>query len=506
MKTFITATFSLLFFVHTLYAQKYDNSWMFGYDGLGSTLTDSFALTKINFQTNPITLDSLERDYSLYFTNTSLSDPLTGELQFYTNGISVRDKTHSIMQNGDSINYGTNVWKNTRIGGYRCMWGALALPVIGQQNQYYLFHLRLQQGVPVYSHLPLDLLYTKIDMTLNNGKGRAIAKNQSILHDSLANILTATKHANGRDWWVLQQSTHGHRFHLFLLDPTGIHAMPPQVIGNPIYSIGEGGGFFSPDGSKYVFFDADTGFYLFDFDRCTGRLSNRRLLPFNRLISAGAGFCDLKFSPNSQLLYLSNFQYITQYDLNAPDIAASQDTVAVYDGFMQGNNQVNFFLMQNAPNDKIYVAAISGGYLSVIDEPNIRGIGCHVIQHGLKLRGYNSSSMPNFPNYRLGALAGSGCDSLTVATQGVDRAKEACFRVFPNPANNQCSITATIANEEDAEITFIDLLGRVSMTQRLPKQQSEYIVDISSLYSGVYVVKIAINNVNLSLTKLTIIK
>ena len=59
----------------------------------------------------------------------------------------------------------------------------------------------------------------------------------------------------------------------------------------------------------------------------------------------------------------------------------------------------------------------------VIHQPNLPYPDCMVEQHGIKLPTYNSASLPNFPNYRLGPLDGSPCDTL-----GLDNHPIAKFR------------------------------------------------------------------------------
>lgn len=51
-------------------------------------------------------------------------------------------------------------------------------------------------------------------------------------------------------------------------------------------------------------------------------------------------------------------------------------------------------------------------YLHVINNPDLPGDNCDVCQHCVALPSWNSFSMPNFPNYRLGYLEGSPCDTL----------------------------------------------------------------------------------------------
>ena len=119
-------------------------------------------------------------------------------------------------------------------------------------------------------------------------------------------------------------------------------------------------------------------------------------------------------------MYVSLCDSIVQYDLYSPDIFESEVTVAKYDGFISPgpdsvqNYPTRFFQMQLAPNDKIYVNIpnVVSRFLHVIDQPNEKGIACNVLQHEIQLPYFNWVKMPNFPNYRLGALENSGCDTL----------------------------------------------------------------------------------------------
>ena len=49
--------------------------------------------------------------------------------------------------------------------------------------------------------------------------------------------------------------------------------------------------------------------------------------------------------------------------------------------------------------------------LHTIEEPDFLGIDCNVNQHSIKLPVLHQS-LPNFPNYRLGPIDGSSCDTL----------------------------------------------------------------------------------------------
>jgi len=118
-------------------------------------------------------------------------------------------------------------------------------------------------------------------------------------------------------------------------------------------------------------------------------------------------------------MYVSAWDHIYQFDLQASNITPSRDTVAVYDGFEApiGNTtyQTRFYLMQNTPNGKIYISCpgVNSRYLHVIDQLDSAGVACNVLQHHIELPAYNLLGLPNLPNFRLGALPGSPCDTLS---------------------------------------------------------------------------------------------
>jgi PKD repeat protein len=101
-------------------------------------------------------------------------------------------------------------------------------------------------------------------------------------------------------------------------------------------------------------------------------------------------------------------------DLWSNDIEASKTIIAEYDGFMSPFS-TRFYLSQLAPNGKIYINSSSGtNVLHVINSPNQPKELSDLRQHDIQLPTFNKFSLPNFPNYRLGALVGSLCDTLGI--------------------------------------------------------------------------------------------
>ena len=398
------------------HAQKQDYLWLTGYSS--KTVDSSFGGTVIDFITEPPDIYYEFRDMDFCPTNASICDTV-GNLLFYTNGIYLANALHQPMENGGGLNPGTHATQQGDAGrGYILGQGAIILPVPESDSLYYLLHMDKIVPGDFGTWFSSEHLYcTLVDMSANNGLGKVIEKNRIVKRAIMeSGKLTATRHANGRDWWILLRQFDTNKYFTFLATPAGIKELDNQIIGDSIPSPGLGQAVFSPDGTKYANLHLVGGIgredyiSVYDFDRCIGELSHP--IQFTYLDSAWAG--GVAFSPNSRFLYASSFTNLYQYDLWAPDIEASRDTVAVWDGFSEdGFFSTTFYLAQLAPDGKIYINSNNSvSYLHVIEQPDLPGDSCQVCQHCVDLPTKNAFSLPNFPNYRLAHLPGSPCDTL----------------------------------------------------------------------------------------------
>ncbi len=85
--------------------------------------------------------------------------------------------------------------------------------------------------------------------------------------------------------------------------------------------------------------------------------------------------------------------------------------------------------MVQAPDGRIYVVpgAASSRFLHVIERPDLPAEDCRLVQHKIDLKKSNARSAPNIPNFRLGPLDGSPCDTL-----GLDNLPVAWWRYEEN--------------------------------------------------------------------------
>ena len=430
-----------------------------------------------------------------------MSDTL-GNLLFYTNGVQVYNKNYQKMCGSDTLNQGYYSWGYCDLG-CRINQGVISLPQPGHSNTYYLFHSRVP-NTDIDGHKE-GVYYSTIDISQDNGLGCVTSlRNPIITNDSLDGRMTACRHANGRDWWIIVFRFKTGEYMPILLDPQGVHLTTwhraaPKSLFTFHGSLGQS--CFSPDGN---YFATNTSlsqlggyFSLYHFDRCNGSLSLRDTLYYNNdygyYVSPGTAFAQ-----NSTKLYFNNYEHIYQYDLNsAQSIKLALDTVAIYDGYTYvipntppsvGTLYTSFRLAQLAPDGKIYLSSsTSTNCLHVIDKPDEAGAACHVIQRGLALAYWNLLSLPNYPNFRLGSLDGSSCDTLgidnVVATAALPR-KEEIAKVFPNPANDILNIE-TKNNTIFLSYKIYDILGREVQTGTATNA-----ISTQKLQNGIYFLSI----------------
>ncbi|MBL7828425.1 MAG: PKD domain-containing protein, partial [Saprospiraceae bacterium] len=342
----------------------------------------------------------------------------------YTNGCHIADKRHEIMENGEEINPG--LYQNTTycLLYYPTYQGALFLPDPGNENQYYLFHMALDEGISNPYFAGQRYYFSLVNATANQGNGSVVDKNHLLLEDAaVGGYIAAVKHANGRDWWIVSPHHVTNRYYRFLLDPQGVHGPYVQEIGDTLPSPCCGMTLFSTDGNKYFRSTTPSGLQILDFDRCTGTFSNPVFIPADSIgFSGPAG---LATSHDSRYLYVSTNKYLFQYDLQATNIPASRFFIAQIDSSYYNPEKGTFHHARLAPDGKIYLMSLNYvPEMAVINFPERQGLACKADQHGYQLPSlFGNDLIFNFPHFRLGPIDGSSCDSL-----GIDNVPVAQFR------------------------------------------------------------------------------
>lgn len=470
-------------FVKLSHAQKEDNTWISGLGAYG--LPDTTKINHIQFLDNVLQVTLINKSVPLFIALGIVSDT-AGKLQCYSNGVHVYNADHFVMQNGENFQSSAQFPY-----GYPLTQSLIILPMPDTSGIYILIDgVHKDVGTDVIIE---RLRYSFIDMQFNNGLGKVTQKKITLENstDTLnVGLLTAVRHGNGRDWWLLTTKYESNIHRKYLISPEGIYFHDDQAVGDTVYN-GVGYAAFSPSGewyARYFYYgqtsNLKTASYLYRFDRCTGQLYSPAKKSYNDPDYRGG----VAFSPNSRYLYVANYTKIYQYDLEASDILASEQVVAEYDGFLDGNGvPTRFFGLLLAPDNKIYgnIPGFNSRYLHVIDQPDQPGAACNVIQHAIYLPTDNVGTLPNVPFYRLYA-AGIPCDSMVSAFTPPPPPVNTGIRVWPVPAADMLYFSADNDMPETFDLQLFDAFGRPVLHREKLDMRPSVTVRLDGLTPGAY--------------------
>lgn len=459
----------ILCYAIVLNGQNRNNVWCFG-DSAGIDFNSGIPL--------PIS-SSLDSRGSCV----SIADS-TGQLEFYANtrasiagnsGL-VWSHNNSLMQNGDSI---------VGQGWYREM---IIIPSPGNNSLFYL----LSVGVTTSS--PTGLFFSIIDMTQNGGLGAVTQKNIQLQNFRISDGLSAIKHGNGRDWWILFRNwtSVNSNYYQCLITPNGISNVSIQNVGTATDN-----GFskitFSHDGSKMVLINYPGLLEIYDFDRCTGLISNPVTIHPEPVIDPFNHFTFCEFSPNGRFLYVTAYDdtcYLYQYDLQSPTPVSTRITLDTIT-----NDLIGIGDLKLAPDGKIYLThawectAFPYCYpypdsvyntvnmnLSVINYPDSLGTACDYAPFSFYLGGKRTYyGLPNNPDYDMESLTGSPCDTLT----GIDELDQII--------NSEAELNIYYSIEwQSAFINASKLRGRFYSLKIIDMTGKEIIVETGNIHSTYY--------------------
>ena len=476
---------------------KRDYQWI-----SGSTYNNFSNCRVFDFNSGPMATYSHPTTINLGFTSTNICDT-NGQLLFFTNGLKVCDKNGTLMPNGDSLSPGlyANTYNLGQMAGLSGPQAAIILPMPYYGSNYVIFHERWADS----SLDATSLLYSIVDMSQNNGLGDVISKNNILISDTISlSGLTAVRHGNNRDWWLIVPRINHNSFYRILVNPEGISLDGEQEIGK-VHLNGDYSVRFSPDGTKYAYasYCASDGppslpilhpSELFSFDRSNGTLSDPREFSF---YDTNSWILNIAFSPNSNLLYASLGNRIYQWDTEATDMDSTITIVGESDGYTWNGVPTYFGFCQLAPDNRIYLCSI-GPFMHIIDKPDIAGLGCDVIQRYIHFPNDKPIvGMPNFPDFRLG--------SVTAIPEFADSRQS--LKISPNPAKDfvQIQITGSFSTMPSLDIEIVDNLGRQLTKIDDIQIDGNYRISTSTYPSGLYFVRILSNKRMFSSKKFQVI-
>ncbi len=402
----------------------------------------------------------------------------------------IYNKQHQTMENGDTISCSN--W-------YHEM---MILPWPDSLQKFAVIHSMATSGARIS--------YSVVDMSYNNGLGKVVTKNNVLSYGNICDGMTAIRHGNGRDWWILFRKWWAttNFFYKILLTPQGFSGVTTQQIGKPVnssnYSL-----VAALDGENIIGIGGigDSVIERFSFDRCTGVLSNHQII-YNGDNQPVVVCWEGALSASGRFLYLSSFwtppSMLYQIDLqdslawNHKVVIDSIDTLTTVSA-----------ALRLAPNGKIYRSdwwceslmqcypfadtAYSplNTHLSVINEPDSAGLACNYTGLSQHLGGYRTYlGLPNCVNLSLGAKTGSACDTLSI---GITEPPEAIpLKVYPNPAQQVVTVELPFKPTANGVIyQLTDPLGRI-VKEGLFKYVSNELW-LNNLPSGLYFLHITTN-------------
>lgn len=434
--------------------QKEDRIWYFGGDCTNTT-TPGAGLDFNSGSPVPLTNSAMTKTES-----SATQSNRNGSLLFYTNGVDVFDKTHSVMLNGSGLG-----------GHISSEQPAVIIPFVNDSSKFYLF---AQDGQPTATGTGLH--YSIIDITLNGGLGAVTATKAVLLQSGTSEFLTATKHQNGVDYWVITADYDSIIFNSYKVSSIGISAPVKTNLGfnTPAYlnvvfnNRGNKISFkaFNPSQTKLIR-------YIADFNLSTGLVSNKIPIDtgtFN--INSPA-----EFSPNDSLFYSVTCLTASSYDVYqckvyVPNIFATKQTILNTSTYPYTTD------LKLGPNGKIYINRYCGDSIDVINSPNIYGIGCNYQKNVLYLAGKKEYFA--FPNeiFKIPFLPLGVQENLSASD---------IFGIFPNPVSDYI----TISNFSSiSEFTLADAKGQNVVSK---KNLNADKIDISNIPDGYYFIKITSN-------------
>jgi hypothetical protein len=423
----------------------------------------------------------------LYPSSTSICDT-KGEILFYTNGFEVFNKLDRKMPNGTNFNGGALSTPYFVGGCYPLTRSTTIIPFPKDTNKFYMFYENMEWLIEGNKY-PDKFRFLVIDKSLDNGLGDVVLKDSTLLgNDTLADgSVMCLKHGNGKDYWLLVRKYWSNNFFVFLVDSNGITRKSDQKLGiqysQNSQSQGSSASNFDNDKLSYVYVSFNSSpkirpgqIDLYDFDRCTGLLSNYKHVLIDNVIDT-LNAVSVCFSPNNRFLYVSDNYKIWQLDLSAANILQSR--------IMIGDRLINetyvFYEMKNGMDGKIYIVGGACRYIHVINNPDIIGSGCNFVQKQIDLGvgKYTTGGLPNEPNFSLGKI------DCTIGMDEVSTAKEQ-LTVYPNPASQSIVISC----ESKVNIIVVSNVIGQQLNVKIEKLTSENCqLNTENLPSGIYFIK-----------------
>jgi len=240
--------------------------------------------------------------------------------------------------------------------------GVVAIKSLSNPDQYYIFTM--------YAQNPnrLNLHYSILDMSLNNGFGDIIENQKNIFLDEgplTEKMIVVPGICN--NYWLIVHELETANFRIYNVDENGVNHSPTiQNIGvvnstttrNSINDFGSGEMVVSKNFDKLATMLSSGHLGIFDFNNETGVLSNPVVIETG--FRTGYTVC---FSPSSQYLYADIDNNIFQYDISFSDVQEIRESKTSI--MTQGGTS---FSIRIGVDNQLYIK--NGGKLYRLSSPN----------------------------------------------------------------------------------------------------------------------------------------
>jgi hypothetical protein len=362
MKKILFTTFFFLLILTNTSAQKENSNWYFG-ENAG-----------LNFNTSPT---SIFTDGKITTLNkaASISDA-SGNLLFYTNGKTVWNKNHTIMQNGNQTIRSSNSSEYQSV---------VILP-IPNSNKYYIF--TEDAGFSNPEGFLATYLFSVVDMNSNGGLGKVETLNKVLLssihtvngqqnYNFYFHNMTSALHSDGETYWlILNPNDRFYAFHItssvLLENPNFVSSTTncQNVLAksNCTQYSSKLSLKASPTSNKLASIQnsnpclAGSKIDIYDFDNSTGIISS-----CSSSITDTPEYASLEFSPNGNYLYvlkdLGEDKSVVVYDVSNPLQSISNLTITsnTQNNYLPRGNSIqrgidgNLYFLDDYANQSISV-------------------------------------------------------------------------------------------------------------------------------------------------------
>ncbi|HKZ36410.1 MAG TPA: PKD domain-containing protein, partial [Chryseolinea sp.] len=322
------------------------------------------------------------------------NDPISGNLLFYTDGLTIYDISHAPMPNGTGL--GANASGNQPVA---------VAKVPGQDNQYYVFSNTADFTTGG------SISYRIVDMSLPGNSGAATAPPQgeatSGANTPIAGLTGRSEsmiiigHSNGDDFWLITHANGAADYSVTLFTPTGPTTTTTfsglgliEVAANFSYHPGSGKIAVSPQ-------EATRDVEILDFDPATGALTfQQRILNSGVASTTDQAIFDTEWSHNGQYLYISRNGEpgipadVLQFDLNNPGTTLA----SILPQPMLPNQPVGqqaiteSYGLQMGPDSVIYHIYQTGAGAFYLGQISDTDSVSNLVQ-------YTAQAFPGFPNF-----------------------------------------------------------------------------------------------------------